>query len=50
MNFIIDLLSSEGKNIILTVICRLSKKRHYISCFTDDEEITAEKTAELMLQ
>ncbi len=50
MNFIINLLLSEGKNIILTVICRLSKKRHYISCSTDDEEITAEKTAELMLQ
>ncbi len=49
MNFIIDLLSSEGKNVILTVICKLSKKRHYISCSTDDEEITAEKTAELML-
>ncbi len=50
MNFIIDLLSSEGKNVILTVICKLSKKRHYISCSIDDEEITAEKTAELMLQ
>ncbi len=50
MNFIIDLSSSKGKNVILTVICKLSKKRHYISCFTDDEKITAEKTAELMLQ
>ncbi len=50
MNFIIDLSSSEGKNVILTVICRLSKERHYISCFIDDEKITAEKTAELMLQ
>ncbi len=50
MNFIIDLSSSKGKNIILIVICKLSKKRHYISCFTDDEKITAEKTAELMLQ
>ncbi len=50
MNFIINLLFSEGKNVILTVICKLSKKRHYISCSTDDEEITAEKTAELMLQ
>ncbi len=50
MNFIIDLSFSKGKNIILTVICRLTKKRHYISCFTDDEKITAEKTAELMLQ
>ncbi len=50
MNFIINLSLSEGKNVILTVICRLTKKRHYISCFTDDERITAEKTAELMLQ
>ncbi len=50
MNFIINLSLSKGKNIILTVICRLTKKRHYISCFTDDEKITAEKTAELMLQ
>ncbi len=50
MNFIINLSLFEGKNIILIVICRLSKKRHYISCFTNDEEITAEKTAELMLQ
>ncbi len=50
MNFIIDLFLSKGKNIILTVICRLIKKQHYISCFIDDEKITAEKTAELMLQ
>ncbi len=32
------------------MICKLTKKQHYISCFTDDEKITAEKTAELMLQ
>ncbi len=50
MNFVIDLSFLKGKNIILTVICRLTKKRHYISCFTDNERITAEKTAELMLQ
>jgi len=50
MNFIIDLSLLKGKNVILTVICKLTKKRHYISCSTDDEEITAEKTAELMLQ
>ncbi len=50
MNFIIDLSSFEDKNIILTVIYKLSKKWHYISCFTDDKEITAEKTVKLMLQ
>ncbi len=50
MNFIINLSFSKDKNIILTVICKLTKKRHYISYFTDDEKITAEKTAELMLQ
>ncbi len=50
MNFIINLSLLKDKNIILTVICKLTKKRHYISCFTDDERITAEKTAELMLQ
>ena len=50
MNFIIDLSLLKDKNIILTVICKLTKKQHYISCFTDDEKITAEKTAELMLQ
>ncbi len=50
MNFIIDLSLSKDKNVILTVICRLTKKQHYISCFTDDEKIIAEKTAELMLE
>ena len=50
MNFIINLSFSKNKNIILTVICKLTKKQHYISYFIDDEKITAEKTAELMLQ
>lgn len=49
MNFIIDLSSSEGKNIILTVICKLFKEYHYISYFIDDEKTIAEKTVEFML-
>ncbi len=50
MNFIINLFSSDDYNVILTVVCRLLKKRHYISCITDDEDITAERTAELLIQ
>ncbi len=50
MNFIIDLPDSYDYNAILTVICRLLKERHYISCITDDEDITVEKTAEMLLQ
>ncbi len=50
MNFIIDLFDSSEYNAILTIICRLSKKRHYISCITDDEDITVEKTAEMLIQ
>ncbi len=50
MNFIIDLSDSYDYNAILTVICRLSKERHYISCITDEKDITVEKTAEMLLQ
>ncbi len=50
MNFIIDLFNSSEYNAILTIICRLSKKRHYISCITDDEDITVKKTAEMLIQ
>ncbi len=50
MNFIIDLFDSSEYNAILTIICRLSKERHYISCIIDDEDITVEKTAEMLTQ
>ncbi len=50
MNFIIDLSDSFDYNAILTVICRLSKERHYISCITDNEEITVERTAKMLIQ
>ncbi len=50
MNFIIDLFNSYDYHAILTVICRLLKERHYISCIIDDEDITVEKTAEMLLQ
>ncbi len=50
MNFIIDLFNSSKYNAILMIICRLLKERHYISCITDDEDITVEKTAEMLTQ
>ncbi len=50
MNFIIDLFDLYDYNAILTVICKLSKERHYISCIIDDEDITVEKTAEMLIQ
>ncbi len=49
INFIIDLSDLYNYNTILTVICRLLKERHYISCIIDDEDITVEKTAEMLL-
>jgi len=50
MNFIINLSDSSEYNAILTIICRLLKKRHYISCIIDDEDITVKKTAEMLIQ
>ncbi len=50
MNFIIDLSDSSEYNVILMIICRLLKKRHYISCIIDDENITIKKTAEMLIQ
>ncbi len=50
MNFIINLFDSSEYNAILMIICKLLKKRHYISCITNDENITVEKTAEMLIQ
>ncbi len=50
MNFIINLFDLYDYNVILTVICKLLKERHYISCIIDDKNITVEKTAEMLLQ
>ncbi len=50
INFIINLFDSFNYNVILTVICRLLKERHYISCIINDEEITVERTAKMLIQ
>ncbi len=49
LDFIINISESDKNNAILTVIDRLSKKQHYISCWSDDEEIFAEQTVKLLL-
>ncbi len=49
MNYVINLFNSDNNNAILTIICKLLKKRHYISCFTNDKEIIAKKTTKLLL-
>ncbi len=50
MNFIFNLFDSSEYNIILMIICKLLKERHYISCIIDDEDITVKKTAEMLIQ
>ncbi len=49
LNFIINLSESDENNAILTVIDWLFKKRHYISCWSDDEEIFVKQTVKLLL-
>ncbi len=50
INFIINLFDSSEYNVILMIICKLLKERHYISCIIDDEDIIVEKTAEMLIQ
>ncbi len=49
MNFIINLLNLYDYNAILTVICRLLKERHYVSYFINNENITVEKIAKMLM-
>ena len=49
-DFVTGLPDSEGMNAILTVICRLSKERHYIPCRAEDEGTSAESMAWLFIR
>ncbi len=49
MNFITELSLSEGYNVICTIICRLIKERHYVSCHWRDDDISVEETIWIML-
>ena len=45
MNFITGLLKSKGCDIILMIIDRLTKMRHYIVCKADNKGTSAEQIA-----
>jgi hypothetical protein len=44
MDFITGLPLSEGYNAICTIICRLTKERHYVPCHWGDGGTSAEET------
>ncbi len=49
MNFITELSLSEDYNVICTIIYRLIKKRHYVFCHWEDDDISVEETVWIML-
>ncbi len=49
MNFITELFLSEEYNVICTIICCLIKKRHYVSCYWKDDDISVEEMIWIML-
>ena len=50
MDFITGLpMTKEGKNVILNVMDRLSKERHYLACTSDDNGTTTEETLKMLI-
>jgi hypothetical protein len=49
MNFVIDLFQSKEFNVILMIINRLTKMRHYIFCRVEEEDTSAEETTHLLI-
>ncbi len=49
MNFVTELLLNRDFNVILMIVDRLTKMRHYISCTTKNEDTTVEETVRLLI-
>jgi hypothetical protein len=49
MNFVTELPMSNGFNVILMIVDRLIKMRHYIFCTAEEEDTSAEETARLLI-
>lgn len=51
MNFVIELFLTRDKlyNVILMIVCRLSKMHHYVACFNEDKNTSAEETTKMLL-
>jgi hypothetical protein len=50
LDFVIELSDNRDYNAVLMIIDRLSKMHHYISCTTNENKTTTEKTTKLLIQ
>ena len=50
LDFVIQLLNSQEYNTILMIVCRMSKMRHLISCFANDEDTSFDETTRLLIR
>ena len=49
INFMIELFNSRNNNVIYIIIDRLIKKRHYVFCVIDDDDLTIEICVKILL-
>ena len=50
IDFITELFDAHDHNVICTIIDKLNKKRHYVSCTTEDENTNAKITIKILIQ
>ncbi len=50
LDFVTKLFENREYNVVLIIIDKLNKIHHYISCITNENEITAEETVKLLIQ